>query len=549
MSPSNPTCSYLLATGLALALGTSSMAPPGHAGELVPAIGTELGWDSNNDGETQGEKGTVRTRTTPEISIREEIGRLALNASARIAYDASLDFDDLDDFFDEFADVGLQWQASSRTSFSAANQFARVENIDRAIAIDGFALEEIPDTENEQTRTIRNRASVGVLHRLTSRWTARAGATYLIREYNSDSRFDQDSLSGDASLNYAWNARTTVGIGGRFSYDSYEPTPFQRGVRARYYQSFASLGYLIAPDLKMSMSVGPAWVQQETKPGALSFRTYPFVTSYRDPVTGQNITPVDLGKDPSEPFAFLLNANTCASVDGFRVSDCLVQGFPTSNPPVPAMLPPVPVLITNANNPIVEAASQLGGSSNDTSGLDIFASFSLVKSWEWGDVSLAYNRRETSSGGVGTGATADSISLFTSGYEPAPLWKLSGLFNWTQREASGNVPRDLAAVTLTNLLVDENGLINGPGTLVPVANVAIADQGGFVTDGSFDRADDVSSYFLSLRAERRVSRNLVAFGTWSWRHDDRSGQLQSDSTLDVFRIFVGARYTFDPVPF
>jgi hypothetical protein len=511
-----------------------------RAAELVPAISSEIGYDSNNEGRTSNEDGSARVRTTPEISLRETVGRLAFDANLRVAYDNALDFTDADDYFDQFANLGVVWTISSRTELSLSNQFARIENIDRTVAVDSFALEEVPDNEDRRTRNIRNRSVLSLSHRLTSRWTAFFSGDYLLRTFRTENRPDRTALSGTTSLSYALNARTSVNFGARAIYDSYEQSTRRRGSRARYYQAFTGLQYLIAPDLRMSVQGGPVWVDQTTNPGNLDFRTYPFVTSFMG-FRPQDF--LDPSVDPSQDFGFVLDQSTCPVLDGVSYA----SEFTSSNPDGCLIASFTPVLMTTANNPVKSGQPRVAGSSNDSSGWDFFTNFELVKTWEWGDVGLSYNRRESSTGGSGNSAIADSISLVASGFEPAPLWTLGGLFNWTQRDSTGREAADIAAVVPVNLLVDENGNINGSGTLTPI--IGAGESRGYVTEGSFKNAYDVTSYLVELRAERRLTEKLVTYAKTSWRRDERSGELQSNNNLDIFRIFVGLRYTFDPLLF
>ena len=104
-----------------------------YGAELAPAIESEIGYDSNNEGRSSNEDGQARTRTMPEISLRETLGRLAFDAKVKVAYDNALNPGDPDDYFDQFGDLGVVWDLSSRTQLSLSNTFARVQNIDRTV--------------------------------------------------------------------------------------------------------------------------------------------------------------------------------------------------------------------------------------------------------------------------------------------------------------------------------------------------------------------------------------------------------------------------------
>ena len=248
-----------------------------------------------------------------------------------------------------------------------------------------------------------------------------SSGTFFLREYRTENRSDQTGLTGSTSLSYALNARTSLIGGVRVNYDSYQQSTRQRGSRTRYYQAFAGFEYLIAPDLRMSLQAGPAWIDQTTNPDRLDFRTYSFVGSFNGLLPQDFLDP---SVDPGQPFGFLLDQSSCPTLGGVSYasvfsfanpSGCVIATDSGGNP--------VPVLQTTSNNPIRTGQPQLAGRSEDEDdGWDLFASFELVKTWEWGDVSLSYNRRQTDSGGgVGNSSIADSVSLIASGFEPAPM--------------------------------------------------------------------------------------------------------------------------------
>ena len=527
--------------GLAAALALLC-AGPAPAAELRPAIRSEFGYDSNNASRTQNEDGGARLRTVPSVSLRESFGRLSFDANARVAYDNAIDFDDADDYFDQFGSLGATWEATSRTQLSLRSAFARVENLDRIYAVDSFARDEIPDTSGRRSRTTTNRSVLQLTHRLTSRWTASARANYDFRDFRESEDTDRHGYGSSLSFGYTLNARTGLNFGGRFAYDSYESTSFRRGSRTRYYQGFVGVDYLLAPDIQVGVSGGPAWVDRNTNPGSLDFRTYPFVTSF-SPVPGVVLTPDDFGADPSQPYGFVLEAGgttTCDTIEGVLYAPSTCTPARTTGGQI------IPVLMTTENNPINSGQSRVAGDSSDTAGWDFFGSASVVKSWEWGDAAIAYNRRESPGANRGTSSTSDSVSLSATGYRPRPRWELGGFFVFTSRKSAGRVPQDLPALTDTTIMVNAEGIIDGPGALFAIPTAGLSN--GYVTDGSRRDTDDTKSYFVKLQVDHTLTEHLESFANFSWRRDDLD-QRTSDDTIDIFRVFIGLQYTFDPVLF
>ncbi len=535
--------SSLSRCGLAAALALL-WAGPAPAAELQPAIQSEIGYDSNNAGRTRDEDGGVRLRTTPGVSLRETVGRFSFDANARVAYDNAIDFDDADDYFDQFGSLGAAWDVTSRTKLTLRSSFARVENLDRVYAVDSFARDEIPDVAGRRSRTTTGRSVFRLSHRLTSRWTASAEANYSFRDFRDEEDTDRHGYGSTLSLGYALNARTGLNFGGRYAYDSYESTSFRRGSRTRYYQGFVGVSHLLAPDLQLSLSGGPAWVDRTTNPGSLDFRTYPFVTAF-SPIPGIVLTPEDFGADPSQPYGFVLEAGpgvtVCDDIEGVLYAPSTCFPAATTGGQI------IPVLMTTENNPVNPDQSRVAGDSSDTAGWDFFGSASIVKSWEWGDVGLAYNRRESPGGNRGTASTSDSVSLSATGYRPAPLWQVGGFFVFTSRKSAGRVPQDLAALTPTPIQVNAEGIIGGPGTLFTIPTAGLSD--GYVTDGSFKSEDDLKSYQVELLVDRTITQHLESYATFTWRRDDQELRSGSDVSIDVYRVFLGLRYTFDPVLF
>ena len=220
-----------MAVGLALLC-----AGPAPAAELQPAIRSELGYDSNNEGRTRDEDGGARLRTVPSVSLREAFGRFSFNANARVAYDNAIDFDDADDYFDQFGSLGATWDATSRTQLSLTSSFARVENLDRVYGVDSFAVGDIPDPSGRRSRTFSNSNAFTLTHRLTSRWTASARANYSFRDFRDENETDRHGYGSSMSLGYALNARANLNFGGRAAYVIVRrapPIPTCRPVRSR----------------------------------------------------------------------------------------------------------------------------------------------------------------------------------------------------------------------------------------------------------------------------------------------------------------------------
>lgn len=534
--------SSVLRLALALVLLSSGI---GHAAEIAPSISSEIGWDSNRSGSSGdgGDDGDGRLRVSPQLDFRQQTGRFRFDTQFRLTYEDSLEFKKNEEEVDQFVVASATWAISARTELSIRNSFARTENIDRSLDIEPVLLTEPPDPETRSRRSTRNISTIELSHAFTPRWLGSMSASYQFRDFRTKDRSDRSAINGSAHLRYVLNARANVGLGVASSYDSFEATQgvgrreTRRGSRSRVYRGFVSLLYQFAPDLTLDMQVGPGWLETRTKPGPLVFPVVPFSARNFDGFLPEQLDPPF---PDNLPLAFPLLNLGCQSVDGLQTEEGCFPGF-------------TPILVDPTSNTRLKRNRE-GGSSNNSSGLQFFAQSRITKAFEWGEVSVGYNRSQGGSGGLGRSTINDTV-LLSVDWQPTALWEVTGSFSWDQRESAGRSPLDVSVVQPGTIWVADDGTgrfeFTDPGAGFTPIDVVLSPSGnGFATVGSDSGAEDITSYLLRLSAERQMSERFSIFGNWNWRRQENDGSFSgTGEPADIFRLFLGFRYRFDPYIF
>lgn len=244
------------------------VAATGAAGdglELVPAISTEFGYDSNVTRSNRNEEDDGVFRLVPSVSFRKPSGDLRFDANYQFGYEKYLT-ENISDGDNHIARLTSDWRISDRTELSLRERFAYTRNLNDRFDSGDIAPGDSPDLVFERERQTANNVSLALSHRLRPRWQLDTEASH---ELLDDNQQDRESVRGSAQSLYLWTPRLSAGFGGGGGYDSFEGGN-QTGNRTVFTQGFLVIQYALRPDITLSAQGGPAWRKTTIAPSASS---------------------------------------------------------------------------------------------------------------------------------------------------------------------------------------------------------------------------------------------------------------------------------------
>ena len=238
----------------------------GDGFELIPAIATEFGYDSNIARTPSNKEDDGVFRLLPQLTFRKPRGDLTFDASYQFAYEKYLT-ENVSDGDDHFARLTTGWRLSERTQLTLQERFAYTENLNDRFDTGEIAPGDTPDLVFERDRFTANNVTLGLSHQLRPRWQLETSATHGLLDGENRDRW---SGRGSVQTLYLWTPRLSTGFGGMGGYDSYEGSGTRVGNRTVFGQGFLVVRYQLRPDISLEGTVGPAWRQTTIGPSATS---------------------------------------------------------------------------------------------------------------------------------------------------------------------------------------------------------------------------------------------------------------------------------------
>ncbi len=484
--------------------------------ELVLGWQGSTRWDSNVLRSSENEEADFSILTGPTLELRKPEGHLTGELRWQSLWRGFLETSDANGF-DHSGDLGVRWQADARSRFELDNQFSQTDSVtslldsaDAGLAGAGRSVE--AGTELILQNNVRGAFS----RRLSPRMTLEASVANSLVEFEDETNSDSRSTRGALQLTRALNERIVAGIGTAFTRQDFQDTIFQEGSGASIAEVFGVFNYQISPTLSMSLNLGPALNQPDDID---AIRRVPEV-----PTLG----------------SFLVDAASCPnSVFGSGCSPAIAQNLTTGDT---GNLP-----IATGSVPIVEAAFLDGAPEVDDT-LTLFGAFSLVKRWERSSAQIRLQRRTSASSG--NGASTDlTLANVVFNWQPARRWSLTAVAAWALQTSASEFPITELVVAPGTVFVDANGRLVDDASQAAFRADGAAIASSVRTIGSSDSAFEQTIYKLQFRAIRRISQRLAVNARASFLRSEQSGDLQSDTTRDIYRLDIGLRWEFDPIRF
>ncbi|MCL4685368.1 hypothetical protein KJ059_11525 [Myxococcota bacterium] len=501
---------------MALALFVTALPASARGMELVLGWRGATRWDSNVLRTSENEEADFSILTGPTLELRKPQGDVTGQLRWESLWRGFLKTSDANGF-EHSGDLAGRWQADARNLFEIDNQFSRTDSVTSLLdTADGNLTGAGRSLEAGTDFILQNNVRGTFSRRLSPLMTLEASVANALVQFEDEEDSDSLSTRGLLQITRALNERMVAGIGTAFTRQDFDDTIFQEGSGASIAEVFGIFNYQITPTLRMSLSLGPALNQPDDID---AIRRVPEV-----PTLG----------------SFLVDAASCPnSVFGSGCSLAVAQNLATG-----AL---TNLAIATGSVPIVEAAF-LDGAPEADDALTLFGAFSLVKRWERSSAQLRLQRRTSSASGDGTSQDL-TLANVVFNWQPARRWSLTAIAAWTLQTSASEFPITELVVTPGTVFVDSNGRVVEDASQAAFRADGAAIASGVRTAGSSDSAFERTTYQLQFRATRRISRRLVANARTSWLRLEQSGDLQVDTTRDIYRLDIGIRWEFDPIRF
>jgi hypothetical protein len=538
---------------VALAL-LPALARPAAAAEFVPGWSTDIGWDSNVFRTPDEQDLVIRTldsearpilvpgpekesdfslRAGPDVKLRQPKGDLTYDLNYRLGYEHHFNVSDVDDF-EHFLTAHGNWQATRTTSVSLSENFASTSGV---AAIIDFA-DPLPDLQIDPTvnvtgqlqRVTTNDATATITQRLAPRWNLQGSFSGSLFDYEQETAADSRAFVGSTQVTYSLSPRTLVGIGAAVQRQTFDP-----GRNTDFYQGFGVFNHSLSPTWTFSIRMGPAWSAPEAVSGGegsvniLAPAVFP--GALRPIPVDVSTCPRNSSGEPVVPLLPQSERDLCRAALG--VSTLRVASVPFES-------------------------EEAEGS------LTYFGRVSMDKSWRNWTASVAYDRRASTSSGIGTSTTVDSLSLRVA-WTPSRQWNVNFTASASRQSLTSEVLQQNLVLGNCFVIV----FLGGNAIRVPVScdtPNALGDPLRIEPGDKISDPADVTTYRIQLGGERRFGRNLSVRASASyWTQESGAGQvrfvsgaatgevsetslfLDQERSRHAFRINVGFTWTFDPI--
>jgi len=469
-----------------LALSTAAFAE-----EVVVSVETEGEYNSNILGTETDEVDSLLTRIGPVVTITDREGRLKQRTVYRgefVWYDNAKNIDS----YEQYLNADVTYQLSKRTSVEVKDAFA-----DRSsIRFSEAELEDLADTlDGGIDPYIRNLFDARLTHRFSRRLSGTVDFNHEMVNYE-DNTFNVDSsfIGGGASLAYAITRQDTIGVGGAFSYQSYESTGSFLGSRGRTWNGFLSWSHQFENDLKLRIQGGPSYVTAIGPTKAVALKSFQ------------------------------------AAIPGTSVSSGLA--FPCTDAADPAKYPGLfletscsPVIVFGSN-PVVRLP--IVGTDHIDHSITFFARAGLTKRWENWTLSAHFIRRQSGASGD-SGTSALNRALVSLNYDAGREWSFYASAVWSRRKRFGDPIRHV-----DYLVIPDSG-----GITQRVAKLTEYGENRSAND----------QYSLILGTKRRLTKRLYTAVTFRYRNQVLEKQVVATRNTEFFVVGAAFDYDFDPIWF
>ena len=404
-----------------VALAALFLACPGLAAELRLGIDGNYTYNSNYFSDNQNEDAANSFQIGPSIEIEDQEGRFRYDVQFDGAYQAYLDQDGVDAWESRLR-ARASYDLSDRTRVRVTNRFRDISNLRfnrRDIEVADTAL------DPNQDRYLRNEFELELSHDLTELLELRLSGEYqwIDFEQNLD-RNDSTAWQGAGELRYQVSNTHFVGVGASYTRQDFEEALSRLGSTGDFVSGFATWAWNVTDAITFTANGGPSWVRSD-----------------EDSISSVSQTRFVGGLEGGE--AFRAQLGNCGLAAPRFSSDCRLA--PVANPAGAGGFGEFVSFAVDPTTPRV-GTDQL---------LTFFGGATLTANLPDWNLSLSYQRRQSSTSGDGLASSLDRVFGEVEYAPSTSRWSVFAAGSWDRRETLTDSTRiDFVLVDDADLTID-----------------------------------------------------------------------------------------------
>jgi len=485
------------------------------ARELDLEVGVSANYNKRDSSTSnRNDRDEPSVRISPSVRLEEHEGNFQWRFGYKPSYEQFLQTTELNRWT-HLVDGSLSWQINPTTSLSLSDHFGYYNSVSRFNEeVSEGEIDAVSDvTEGfRDNEYIRNSINASLTHSLspTRRLVFRLGHNLTDRSGGSSrlrsSR--QQMLSTAGHYTHTVSQRNTLGGGISFRRSVNDGTAARGDQSTDFWNLFGSWNHRFDETLGLSVMFGPTWVQAGDQDDFVQI------------LENRPLYPVFEDK--------LLRADTCPTTD----DGTPYYAFLTDCDPVDVDLTEEDQAILNSFRTDLEFEGSVPSGSSGS--LTYFANVLLSKRWKYWSGTLSYNRQENDSLGVGTSTVADVVTGALE-WKPSLRWSSNLRVAFTRYTSATDLSR--AVVTVEPEPAFEGTILEGAARNTAFTALEV-DQDAFV--------DNLS---LSLRVSYRLTKRATLSSSVSYWSRSTGGGVDVERDYERISVYLGVRYSFDPIPF
>jgi len=493
--------------------------------ELIFGLTSGLGYNSNVGNQTRNEKDDYSVRITPLMTLRNHDEALTYDLSYRPTAIRYFDYDQYDSW-DHIVNGSLRYQVSPATSLSISDNFvAATSDGGGGLYGDGTG----GSTGQAKQRRKYNSIRIGVTHAFSSRTSADANIFQSFTNYGQETQRDNDTFGFDAGFTHSVSLRGQAGLRASFTQQNFDSVGQIRSTSTRYYNLSGVYLYTFDPTWTLSISAGPALVDQDKTKLAESY----VVAQYPAYPWGDGVT--------VSPYAW----SSCKTDPDLLAEERLLSNC--SIVPVRGTPSALATLFPGFNTNTVTASYDPASLPKiDDTSMTLFAALLLTKEWQRSTLSFEARQSATSDTGLGAqGSTVNTLASVRYARSLSSRWSLSLLGQWSKYKSSGDSIQPIFVVIQDNSNPTYPDVAQLPATGARILPAK--------TTSGIDYEINTASVGMSYQITKRLSANgSISYlkqknnNNYSFYGVQRYGVRQD---YDAYRAFLGFTYQFEALHF
>jgi len=494
--------------------------------ELIFGLTSGIAYNSNVGNQTRNEKDDYYVRVTPWMELRNHDEALTYNLSYRPTATRYFDYDQFDSW-DHIVRGTLGYQLTPSTNLSITDNFIAATS-DGGGGLYGDSTDTAGGTGQPKQRRKYNSIRIGITHAFSPRTSADANVFQSFTNYSTTGSRDTDTYGFDAGFTHAISLKSRAGLRASFLQQNFDSVGEIKSTSTRYYNLSGVYLYTFDPTWTLSISAGPALIDQDKQKLAESY----VVNQY---------PAYPWGDGTVSPYAW----SSCKMDSGLLATERLLSNC--SIVPVRGTPDALATLFPGFGTNEVTASYDPGSVPKiDNTNMTFFADLEITKAWQRS--TLSFEARQSATSDTGSGAQGSTVNTLANvRYEQllSSRWSFNLMGQWSKYNSSGDSIIGVLVVTQDN---------SNP-TYPDVAVLPATDAQ--IVPKKTSSAIDYEQYTASVGMAYQITRRLSANGSVSYFKQKNNnnyayygiGPYSVRQDYDSYHAFLGFTYQFEAFHF